>query len=950
MPLQNISTTYLFRKLSMCFFSIVTIILFSSVEIQAQEVGVLKGVVRDSTSNELILGANIFIFDLSRGTATNTSGSYEIRNIPAGNYEVRFSYIGYVTKTLSVDIEEGEETNLSVLLKQDVFEGEEITVLAQAAGQVAAIKQQMESNTIVNVVSKERLSELPDQNAAESVARLPGVSVQRDAGEASKVVVRGLSPRFNSITVNGIKLPGSGDDRSVDLSLVPSEILGGIEVFKALTPDKDGDAVGGTVNLLVRKAPSGFQGSASAETGYNDLRNEFGQYKFSTNLSDRFLDNKLGVLVSGSIQRTNRSSTLFDDDVIFNQSDSTLRTENLNFTDTREIRDKYGLSASLDFEINENNELFFSSLFGKTDRDEQRYRKRYRVGSTRTEYDSRERQRFETIYSNALSGIHNWNIVEVDWQTSYSHSLSKTPYSNYARFMELGAFRNGLDDTNPDSIVAAANNDFDETYFQYGTFNTERRTEGSFTAALNAKIKFDISNNIDGYFKIGGKYRDKSKFVNQDEDRTDFEVVSQIGQDNPDDFDLYNSTHIAISNFTNSNYSSPTINGRFIINPGLDADALGSFYNSYSSFYEDNRVTDLSDYEAGESISAFYGMMEMNFGPKVTLLSGLRYEYTDNFYEGKFGILTGSLGQNGTISDTTGGQSYGELLPQVHLKVNIVEGIDVRLAYTESLSRPNYSNLVPFRIVNTSEQFLSEGNPDLKHSTSVNYDAFLSLYKNSIGYVSVGLFYKELENIDYIRTTRVQGGDYPGYELTSPVNALGVSTVKGIELDLQTDFRYLPKPLNGLILSTNIAFINSETFFPVFKIGPRSPDPPFQPTLIDTVRSGKLPGQPDVTASFTLGYEIGLFSARASLAYQEFILEELGADEPTDQLSRGFSFWDFRLNQSLKRYPGLTFFVNMNNVTGEAEEQFAGAGKDLTKDTQKFLYGFTASAGLKVKF
>lgn len=949
MPLQNISTTYLFRKLSMCFFSIVTIILFSSVEIQAQEVGVLKGVVRDSTSNELILGANIFIFDLSRGTATNTSGSYEIKNIPAGNYEVRFSYIGYVTKTLSVDIEEGEETNLSVLLKQDVFEGEEITVLAQAAGQVAAIKQQMESNTIVNVVSKERLSELPDQNAAESVARLPGVSVQRDAGEASKVVVRGLSPRFNSITVNGIRLPGSGDDRSVDLSLVPSEILGGIEVFKALTPDKDGDAVGGTVNLLVRKAPNNFQGSASAETGYNDLRNEFGQYKFSTNLSDRFLNNKLGVLVSGSIQRTNRSSTLFDDDLVFNISDSTLRTENLNLTDTREIRDKYGLSASLDFEINENNELFFSSLFGKTDRDEQRYRKRYRVGSTRTEYDSRDRQRFETIYSNALSGIHNWSIVEIDWQTSYSHSLSKTPYSNYARFLELGAFRNGLDDSNPDSIVAAANNDFDETYFQYGTFNTERRTEGSFTAALNAKIKFDISNNIDGYFKIGGKYRDKSKFVNQDEDRTDFEVVSQIGQDNPDDFDLYNSTHIAISNFTNSNYSSPTIDGRYIINPGLDADALGNFYNRFSNFYEDNRVTDLSDYEAGENISAFYGMMEMNFGPKVTLLSGLRYEYTDNFYEGKFGILTGTLGQNGAISDTTGGQTYGELLPQFHLKVNIVEGIDVRLAYTESLSRPNYSNLVPYRVVNTSEQFLSEGNPDLKHSTSVNYDAFLSFYKNSIGYVSVGLFYKELENIDYIRTTRVQGGDYSGYELTSPVNAVGVSTVKGIEIDLQTDFRYLPKPLNGLILSTNIAFINSETFFPVFKIGPRSPDPPFRPTLIDTVRSGKLPGQPDVTASFTLGYEIGLFSARASLAYQQAILDDIAVTSITDGLSEGFNFWDFRLNQSFKRARNITYFLNINNVLSESEREFVGSD-NISRKSRDFGYGLTASTGIKVKF
>jgi TonB-dependent receptor len=923
--------------------------LFPSQISLAQNTGGLYGTIKDSTSSEVIFGANIFILDLFKGTATGENGSYEINNIPTGRYQIRFSYIGYIQKVITVEIEPNTRKELNIKLQPEIYEGEEITVLAQAAGQVAAIKQQIESNTIVNVVSKERLGELPDQNAAESVARLPGVSVQRDAGEASKVVVRGLSPRFNSITVNGIKLPGSGDDRSVDLSLVPSEVLGGIEVFKALTPDKDGDAVGGTVNLLVRKAPNDFRGSVSAETGYNDLRNEFGQYKFSLNLSDRFLDDKLGVLVSGNIQRTNRSSELFDNNLLVNQADSSLRTENLNLADTRETRDKYGFSASLDYKLDENNEIFFSSLLGRTDRDEQRYRKRYRVGNTRTEYDLQDRNRFESVYSNSLSGRHNWDFIEVDWQSSYSNSLSKTPYSNYSRFIEIGAFRNGLDDTNADSIVAAANNDLDETYFQYGTFNTSRRTEGDFTAALNTQINFNITNNIDGYLKFGGKYRDKNKFVDQNENRTDFEVVSQIGQDNPDDFELYNSTHIAISNFINSNYNTPSISGRYQISPGLDANALGDFYDRFSNYYEKNRVTDLRDYEAGESITAFYGMMEFNFGQRVTLLPGLRYEYTENFYDGKFGNLNGNLGQAGVISDTTGGQSYGELLPQVHLKVNILEGVDLRLAYTESISRPNYDNLVPFQNVNDPEQTLSRGNPDLKHTSAVNYDVFLSFYKNSIGYLSVGLFYKELENIDYIRTTRLQEGEFSGYELTSPVNAEGTSTVKGIEIDFQTDFRFLPKPLNGLILSTNIAFIKSETFFPVFKIGPRSPDPPFRPTIIDTVRSGKLPGQPDVTASFTLGYEIGLFSARASLAYQQDILNEIASTSLGDGLSEGFSFWDFRLNQSFKSAPNLTFFFNVNNILSENEKDFIGSG-DISKKSRDFSYGLTASTGIKVKF
>lgn len=918
------------------------------VSVSAQERGVLSGQVVDSTNSEPILGANVYIQELLRGDATDINGDYEVTGIPAGTYRLRLSYLGYKTKFITVEIFENQETTLLIQLAPDFLLGEEITVLAQAAGQAAAIKQQVESNTIVNVVSKERLSELPDQNAAESVARLPGVSVQRDAGEASKVVVRGLSPRFNSITVNGVRLPSSGDDRSVDLSLLPSDVLDGIEVFKALTPDKDGDAIGGTVNLLVKRAPAKFKSTTSVETGYNDLRSEFGQYKLQSNASNRFLDNKLGVLVSGSIQRVNRSSELFDDDLIENQNDSLLTTENLNLADTRETRDRYGLSASIDYQINDDNRLFFSSLFGRTNRDEVRYRKRYRVGNNRTEYDSRDRERFEAIYSNSLSGIHNWNFIEVDWQTSYSYTLGKTPYSNYARFIERGSLGTLLDDSNPDSIVSAATNDLDETFFQYGTFNTNRRTEDDFTLALNTKLRFDLADNVNGYFKFGGKYRGKSKFVNEDEIRTDFGVVGEIGQENPGDFDLTSEDEIAISNFINSDYVSPDIIGRFQIDPALDHEALASFYSQFSSFYDPNRFLDLNDYSASEGVSALYAMTELNIGDRFSVIPGFRYEYTDNSYNGNFGRLSNNLGRTGVISDTTGGQSYGELLPQVHVRIKVTEGVNLRFAYTHSLSRPDYNNLVPFEDINQNAQTIRRGNPNLVHSTAVNYDAFLSLHKNSIGYFSVGFFYKELENIDYIRTTRIQEGQFNSYQLTSPVNAEGTSTVKGMEFDLQTDFRFLPKPLNGLILSTNIAFIESETFFPILLIGERSPDPPFRPVLIDTVRAGRLPGQPDLTAAFTIGYEVGLFSARFSLSYQEAILEGIANTGFTDDLSDGFSFWDFRLNQSFKSLPDLTFFLNMNNVTSESEREFVGSG-DSSRNSRDFSYGFTASTGVKLK-
>ena len=156
-----------------------------------------------------------------------------------------------------------------------------MVVRGQATGQRAAINQQVNSNTIVNVISKEKLQELPDQNAAEAVGRLAGVSVYRDAGEGQQVSIRGISPRFNAITVNGERLPSTEQEtRAVDLSMISADALAGIELFKAIRPDMDADAIGGTVNFAVKRADPGPTGNIRILGGYNDLKQEAGQFSW----------------------------------------------------------------------------------------------------------------------------------------------------------------------------------------------------------------------------------------------------------------------------------------------------------------------------------------------------------------------------------------------------------------------------------------------------------------------------------------------------------------------------------------------------------------------------------------------------------------------------------------------------------------------------------------------
>ena len=143
-----------------------------------------------------------------------------------------------------------------------------------------AINKQLKAKSIKNIVSSDRIQELPESNAAEAVARIPGVSIRREGGEGNKVVIRGLSPKYNKITVNGTSLASTdSSNRSTDISMISQYMLEGIEVTKAGTPDLDGDVLGGTVNLFLKKQ-NRFHGDVIAQGIYNGLEKEAGDYKY----------------------------------------------------------------------------------------------------------------------------------------------------------------------------------------------------------------------------------------------------------------------------------------------------------------------------------------------------------------------------------------------------------------------------------------------------------------------------------------------------------------------------------------------------------------------------------------------------------------------------------------------------------------------------------------------
>ncbi len=910
----------------------------------------LKGLLFDASTEEPLSFANIAIKGTTIGTVSDIEGKYNLTNIKPGKYIIQFSYIGYKSTEKEVDLTAGQILKLDIALTIDAIMADEVIVTAQAIGQAAAINRQLSSNTIMNVVSKDKIQSLPDQNAAESLGRLPGMAVVRDAGEGTKLVIRGLSPKFNSITVNGERIPSTdSEDRSVDLSMISPDMLAGIEVAKALTPDKDGDAIGGSVNFVVKKARKNWHGIGLVQTGYNGHQKTFGQFKSSFTASNRFFNNKLGVIFGINAQKADRSSDKLDGDYDFaseGPEGAIINMRTLNLSDRIEKRYRYGGNLTVDYEL-KNGSIMLSSILARTDRFETRRRRRYRVESSYQELESRTREINTTMTTNSLTGKHNFNFVDIDWRVSYSGTKNDKPYSHRSRFRELGAFKSDLiENQGPSFIPEGAKNNIDETFFLEAYLDDELVKDQNYTSQLDFKFPFNISDEISGYIKTGGKYRGKYRTRDFNRRVTPFGVIDKIAAENPGRWTLTRNGAIQVSNFIGDFEAEDFLDGQYDFGPGLDVDLINEFGDEFESQYKTDATYDLEDYTANEEIIASYVMAEFNITNKFTFIPGVRFETTSNEYQSVYGTpIYGDDNGGGIVDpkDTTGSRKYDVLLPMFQLHYKPTDWFDVRMAATKTLARPNYFNLVPWERIRNSESTIERGNPDLKHTSAWNYDLFLSFY-NNVGLFTIGGFYKELDNIDYIRRSRItEPGKYYGYTIIRPVNAEDVSTVLGVEIELQTNLRFLPAPWNGILLGANFSIMDSKTYYPLFDIG-RDPETG-QAYIIDTVRAGPMPGQAEKLANLSVGYERKGFSARLSMLYQGESLAVVGTRKELDGYTDELFRMDFVVQQKFGK--GWRVYLNLNNITNSADKSYLG---DKRFPTAEEYFGMTADIGIKLSF
>ncbi len=936
------------------------------------QTGSVRGTVYDSDGVTGLIGASAYLQkDPTKGTSTDLEGAFLLENIPVGSQTISFSYTGYEEQSITVLIEAGKTAIVELSLNEMTFEGEEIVVTAQALGQTRAILQQINSESIANIVSAARIQELPDVNAAEAISRLPGIAINRSGGEGQKVVIRGMAPKFAAISINGIRMPSnSGTDRSVDLSLISPELLDGIEVYKSPLPDMDAEAVGGTVNLRLRKAPKEFKLLVKGLGGFNDLNSDYRDYKGVLQASKRIFNDKLGVVAQASVERFNRGGDFLTNSWREGATDSTGTTaifgNALRLEDRLEIRKRQNASLALDYDLGRNSFSFFG-LYSGTSRDRSSMQENYLPNEPAITFVGTNIENNLQLTSFTLQGEHLLGKSTLDWTGATSKSKGETPY-NFAMLFENNSqvFETSLDaNSHPRNYYASATPDLANTYLRSADFRNSLTEEQTNTFALNFKLPFTLSDKIKGYFKTGGKYIAISRSRDENQLSEDFYylggqiVEDAIAASSNDLISLPgNDELISILSFAKDKNDLDFISEtdeNIGLKASLDENLMRQWYDDQEALLNVNREVIVNRYEVEETVSAAYAMLKLEIGKKLSIIPGVRYEYSDNEYRSGISTLNGWYGVNGTFLDTITTQTYGEVLPHLHLKFKALEWLDIRASYATTLARPDFNFITPRSQINNNSLVILSGNPELKHAKAQNYDFFVSAYKSNWGLLSAGVFYKSVDDIFYPWRTNLFDQEtadafgwsaYKGYELRSYINS-GKSTIRGFEVDFQTNLRFLPKAFHGFVVNINYArlYSKTESFFLTSETTLVIPVPPiFETTYNNNVREVPLPSQSPHVLNISVGYDYKKFSSRISGTYQGTKADGYSANKDFDTFTSSFWRWDASVKQRFGK--NWSVFLNLNNFTNQQDINFTRA-EEFRNTVQ--TYGMTGTLGLQYR-
>jgi TonB-dependent receptor len=781
-----------------------------------------------------------------------------------------------------------------------------VVVTGQRASVRKAILQQEGADNIVSVVSADDIGALPDINASEAAARLPGISVQRDQGEGRYVTVRGLGPDLNAVTINGALVPAPENGRrGVSLDVLPAGMVRSLEVTKTLTPDMDANSLGGTVEV---KTMSAFDVkhpllNLSLGDGYNTLAKKHSP-QAGLLWADRFGGGAFGIAVGASADRRKLASN----DVETGGGWSAGRLTGLELRAYQPVRENKAAAVNLDYRPSREAVLTLKTFHSSFSDDE--IRDRLTIGNVsggsaaegatftaRAERRLRQRKYTRTIDSSVLAGERTVG----DWKLAASAAVSRAGEDqpnalNDVQFRQNNVAGLSFNVTELPVLSGPA------TLYDAGRYNLNAITFQSRASRDKEKhARFDLSRRFalgeaDSTVKFGAKISRRNK--SNDTDQWAFTSASAASPN------YWGPGAITLANFTSGTpVDFPQAIGA-AIDPnlvrarvaGLNAAAARSLSASV-----------VSDWALRENIRAWYVQDSTTFGD-WNLLLGVRGEKTS------FGADGNQVSAGNAVTPVASSQSYSNTLPNAQLRYRLDADTSIRAAVTRAVVRANFSQLAP-GIAYASPTEASIGNPDLKPLRANNLDLGIERVLGADGTLSVYGFKKDIKDFTY-QTNLAGSGAWTGYtNATGFVNGDSAS-VKGVEINYNHALHFLPGLWSGLIVGANGTLTSADSSLSRFD----------KTSGAMRSRSASLPGQSDRIWNLMLGYEAGALSTRIAANMKSRYLLQTGADvldASQDNWVDSQTQLDFSLRYQLSKQLKLGFEVL--NITRERYYVYLGS-------------------------
>jgi TonB-dependent receptor len=898
----------------------------------------VNGRVRDAGSNSYLLGATVTLRELDRTTTTVDGGEFTFGNIPAGDYTLVVSSLGFEDKIQSVSAVESGSRPLDLALKSDLLHFEKIVIEGTREGQARALQQKRSATNVMDIVSADAVGKFPDGNAAEALRRVPGISLEIDQDEGRYVVVRGIDSALNTVTINNqlVGTPSEQGNRGVAMDSVPADLIARLEVVKAVTPDMDANSIGGAINIVTQSAfdrPEGFT-FGSVGLFYDDFGGRSrpnGSLTFGRLLGD---DGKWGFVGAASYSLKDVKSQTANTRSWSQVNGFWLPLTQQNYDYDIE-RERIGANVAFQYRPADGHELALrlnhNEFSDSEDRQSVQYE--YRLGTLsnqtatggansqgRANRQFRDYDQTGTIDVVTLDGKHEVaGDAKLTWQAGASRGSRDTHKRNDWEFRSAaGAFPNTYD-LSGEELVITPNTDAyynPASYpFRRVRFRTDDEQEDVVTAQADYQRELAVGGRH-GFWKVGAKYISREK----KDDRTNTNYDASAAN--------FTLAETGLSGLGDDNY----FDGLFRYGPTLNVEALDAFFAANPGRFVYNAATTLADstaadYEASEDVTAAYAMVSIDLAKNFTLLAGVRVEQTDATY-------SANELANGAYRWITGGKDYTDVLPGLHMAWRPAKQAVVRFAWTNTIGRPRYSDLAPIRVLDAIENTpghwsggLSGGNPELDPFESMNFDVSLEYYFKTGGILSLGAFHKEIKNPIYDNTVfqtdvEYEGRRYDTLTFSGPANA-DKGEITGVELNYQQFFTALPAPFDGLGVNVNYTLTDSSV-----RLFTRTDELPFFK-------------QSDSIMNLALIYEKYGFEGRVSYSKNDDFLDDIGASAATDIYVRGRAVVDAKV--SYRFTSRLKVFVELLNLTEEPLREFTGV---RARENDFEIYKWKAKVGV----